>query len=79
MAAPFVDITVQRFSSALALFNGVDDKFRPVVYVAADEDVRFRCLIGQRIGDGIIAAMEVTFVSFRRPPHSMACPMANTT
>ena len=57
-ACTLVDITVQRFSSALALFNGVDDKFRPVVYVAADEDVLLRRLIGHGVHLGGAVGVE---------------------
>ena len=53
-----MDIAVQRFRGALAFLDGVDDEFRAVVYVAADEDVRLCGLVGQRVRDGVAAAVE---------------------
>ncbi len=50
---------MQRFGGALALLDGVDDELRAVIHVAADEDVLLRRLIGQRIGDGVVAAVEL--------------------
>ena len=74
-----VDIAVQRFGGALALFNRVNDEFRAVVHIAADENVLFRCLIGQRIGDGVVAAVEFDLCAGQKPAPFDGLPMANTT
>lgn len=47
-----VHIAVQADGGLLAGGNGVDGKLRAGVAVAADEDVRLRGLIGQRVGLG---------------------------
>ena len=57
--------TMQRYRRVLARFDCVDCEFRSAVHVAADENVGFRRLIGQRIRNGIITVMELNLRAFQ--------------